>query len=46
MYPHQQKKWVTESPLAQEISAILANHPEYYEEIRAQMGGIFPNPKS
>ncbi|HXW62855.1 MAG TPA: hypothetical protein VEJ45_09660 [Candidatus Acidoferrales bacterium] len=46
MFPDQKKKWVTESPLAQEISAILLKHPEYYEEVRAHVGGIFPKPKS
>jgi hypothetical protein len=45
MFPDQQKKWVAESPLAQEISAILAKHPEYYDEIRARVGGIFPKPR-
>jgi len=35
MFPDQQKKWVAESPLAQEISAILVKHPEYYDEVRA-----------
>ena len=46
MFPDQKKKWVTESPLAQEISAILLKHPEYYEEICTHIGGIFPKPKS
>ena len=46
MFPDQKKKWVTESPLAQEISAILLKRPEYYEEIRTHIGGIFPKPKS
>jgi hypothetical protein len=46
MFPDQKKKWIAESPLAQEISAILAKHPEYYDEIRAQFGGIFPKPIS
>ena len=44
MSNNQQKKWVEESPLAQEISTILANHPEYYAEFRALVGGIFPEP--
>ena len=44
LYPDQQKKWAAESPLAQEISALLAKHPEYYDEIRAQVGGIFAKP--
>jgi hypothetical protein len=46
MSDNQQKKWVEESPLAQEISTILAEHPEYYAEFRALVGGIFPEPKS
>jgi hypothetical protein len=25
--------------------AILVKHPEYYEEFRALVGGIFPEPK-
>lgn len=45
MSDKQQKKWVAESPLAQEISEILAKHPEYYAESRALVGGIFPEPK-
>ncbi len=45
MSEDQQKEWVSESPLAQEISTILANHPEYYAEFRALVGGIFPEPK-
>ncbi len=45
MSPIQQKKWVGDSPLAQEISAILAKHPEYYAEFRALVGGIFPEPE-
>jgi hypothetical protein len=45
MSDNQQRNWVAESPLAQEISEILANHPEYYAEFRALVGGIFPEPK-
>jgi hypothetical protein len=46
MYPDQQKVWVAESPLAQEIKSILAKHPEYYPEVRAVVGGeVFPEPK-
>ena len=45
MSDNQRKKWVDKSPLAQEISAILATHPEYYAEFRALVGGIFPKPK-
>ena len=36
---------VEESPLAQEISKILADHPGYYAEFRTLVGGIFPEPK-
>jgi hypothetical protein len=45
MSEDQQKEWVAESPLAQEISTILANHPEYYAEFRSLVGGLFPEPK-
>ena len=45
MFPDQQKVWLEESPLAQEISAILAQHPEYYDEVRAVVGDAFPKPK-
>ncbi len=45
MSPIPQKKWVADSPLAQEISVILAKHPEYYVEFRSLVGGIFPEPK-
>jgi hypothetical protein len=44
LFPDQQKKWAAESPLAQEISAILVKHPEYYDEIRTHVGEIFANP--
>lgn len=44
LYPDQLKRWAAESPLAQEISVLLAMHPEYYEEIHAQIGGIFAKP--
>ena len=46
MFPDQQKVWVAESPLAQEIKSILAKHPEYSAEVRAVVGGVFPEPKS
>jgi hypothetical protein len=46
LFPDQQKKWAAESPLAQEILAILVKHPEYYDEISTYVGGIFPKPKS
>ena len=46
MFPDQQKVWVAESPLAQEIKSILAKHPEYYDEIRAAIGEVFPKPKA
>lgn len=44
LYPDQQKRWAAESPLAQEISALLEKHPEYYDEIHSQIGGIFGKP--
>lgn len=46
MFPDQQKVWVAESPLAQEIKSILAKHPEYYAEITAVVGRVFPQPQS
>jgi len=46
MSPDQQSKWVAESRIAQEIDTILVQHPEYYEEFRAFVGGLFPEPKS
>jgi hypothetical protein len=46
LFPDQQKVWVEESPLAQEIKSILAKHPEYYAEVSAVVGGVFPQPKS
>ena len=45
MFPDQQKKWLEESPLAREISAILVKHPEYYDEISSYIGGAFPKPR-
>jgi hypothetical protein len=42
MFPDQQKVWLSESPLGQEIKSILAKHPEYYDEIRAAVGEVFP----
>ena len=45
MFPDQQKVWLAESPLAQEIKSILAKHPEYYAEVRAVVGAVFPEPK-
>ncbi|MGC1685880.1 MAG: hypothetical protein WA734_09695 [Candidatus Acidiferrales bacterium] len=45
LYPDQQKVWVAESPLAQEIKSILAAHPEYYPEVRAVVGDAIPEPK-
>jgi hypothetical protein len=46
MSPDQQKEWVAESRIAQEIYTILVQHPQYYEEFRAIVGGIFPEPIS
>lgn len=46
LYPDQQKTWAAESPLAQEIKSILEQHPEYYPEVRAVVGGkVFPEQK-
>jgi hypothetical protein len=45
MFPDQQKIWAAESPLGQEIKSILAEHPEYYLEVRAVVGGVFSEPK-
>jgi hypothetical protein len=45
MFPDQQKIWAAESPLGQEIKSILAEHPEYYAEVRAVVGGAFSEPK-
>ena len=41
LHPDQRKQWVAESPLAQELSALLAKNPEFYDEIHAEIGGIF-----
>jgi len=46
LFSDQKKEWAAGSPLAQEISAILIKHPEYYDEIRAHVGEIFPNPNA
>jgi hypothetical protein len=46
LFPEQKTKWVAESPLAQDIIAILAKHPEYYDEVRAHIGDIIANPKA
>lgn len=46
MFPDQKKKWVAESALAQEICAMLVKHPEYYDEVAARCGAIFPKPTS
>jgi hypothetical protein len=46
MFPDQQKIWVGESLLGQEIKSILAEHPEYYPEIRAVVGEAFAEPKA
>ena len=46
MFPDQQKKWLSESPLAQEIKSVLVKHPEYYDDVRAVVGpDAFPKPK-
>jgi hypothetical protein len=44
MSPDPRKKWVAESRIAQEIYAILVQHPQYYEEFRGFVGQIFPEP--
>jgi hypothetical protein len=46
MFPDQRKKWVSESPLAREISTILTKHPEYYDEVSAHVGTIFSKPRN
>jgi hypothetical protein len=46
MTPDQQRKWVAESRIDQEIAAILVQHPQYYEEFRGFVGGLFSEPKS
>jgi hypothetical protein len=40
----QQRRWFAESQLAQEIYTILLRHPDYYDEFRDVVGGIFPEP--
>ena len=44
LFPDQVKEWATSSALAQEINAILAKHPEFYDEVRARLGDAFPKP--
>ena len=46
MFPDQQRVWLAESPLAQEIKSILAKHPEYAAEVRAAVGNVFPEGKA
>jgi len=46
LFPDQKKSWAADSPLAQEIAMILVKHPEYYDEIRAHVGDVFPKPRS
>ena len=46
MFPDQQKVWLSESPLAQEIKSILVKHPEYGAEVRAAVGAVFPEEKA
>jgi hypothetical protein len=45
MYPDQQRVWLAESPLAQEIKSILVKHPEYYPEVQAAVGDVFAEAK-
>ena len=44
LFPDQKKKWAAESPLAQGIYAILVKHPDYYDEIRSNLGEVFSKP--
>ena len=44
LYPDQWKQWIAEGPIAQEISALLAKHPEYYDEVHGQIGDVFARP--
>ena len=44
LFADQQKKWAEQSPLAQDIYAILVKHPEYYDETRGHVGEIFARP--
>lgn len=46
LFPDQLKAWAEDSPLAQEISALLAKHPEFYDEINSHIGGVFRKPAS
>ncbi|HUO33694.1 MAG TPA: hypothetical protein VMU43_01765 [Candidatus Acidoferrum sp.] len=46
LFPDQKKKWLEESSLADEIIMILAQHPEYYDEVRAHIGDVIPAPKA
>jgi hypothetical protein len=46
LFPDQKSKWVAESEVAQGIIAILAHHPEYYDEVRARLGDVIPSPKA
>ena len=46
LYPDQQRVWLDESPLAQEIKSILVKHPEYYAEVQAAVGSdAFARPR-
>jgi hypothetical protein len=38
LFPGQQKVWVAERPLAQQIHSIPVRHPEYFAEVRAAVG--------
>ena len=46
MFPELQKTWAAESPLGQGIKSILTEHPEYLPEVRAVVGGAFPDPNA
>ena len=45
MNPDQRLKWVAESRTAQQIYGVIVQHPQYYEEFRGFVGGVFPEPK-
>jgi hypothetical protein len=46
MFPDQKTRWVGESALAEEIMGILARHPEFYDDVAARLGNVFPKPKA
>lgn len=46
MFPDQKAKWAADSALAQEIIAILARNPEFYDEVSARLGNAIPKPRA